>query len=201
MLLLVFLLYLSPSGSPSNFFEEFHDLLENVATKHYIVGDFSLHLDTPSATTTTYNDILASFHTKQHVNFPKHIHGHWLDILINRSYCKNIQTPTVADGLSDHNTVIADLKVPIAPAVSKHNVFYRAIHSINIASFMTYIIRSDLVTHPKEHISDIYKQHRQILKTLLDKHAPITSKAVSQKPPAPWMTPEIIQSKRRRRYL
>ena len=48
--------------------------------------------------------------------------------------------------VSDHNTVIADLKVPIAPAVSKHNVFYIAIHSINIASFMTDIITSDLVT-------------------------------------------------------
>ena len=170
-------------------------------TECYIVGDFNLHLDTPSATTTTFNDILASFDTKQHVNFPTHIHGHWLDILITRSSCKNIQTPTVADGLSNHNTVIADLKVPIAPAVSKHNVFYRAIHSINIASFMTDIITSDLVTRPKEHVSDLYKPHRQILKALLDKHAPIKSKSVSQKPTAPWMTPEIIQSNRRRRYL
>ena len=136
-----------------------------------------------------------------YVCFPTHIHGHWLDILITRSSCKNIQTPTVVDGLSDHNTVIADLEVPIAPAVSKHNMFYRAIHSINIASFMTDIITSDLVTHPKEHVSDLYKQYRQILKTLLDKHAPTKSKYVSQKPPAPWMTPEIIQSKRRRRYL
>ena len=83
-------------------------------------------------------------------------------------------------------------------------MFYRAIHSTgttNIASFMTDIITSDLVTHPKEHVSDLYKQYRQILKTLLDKHASTKSKSVSQKPPAPWMTPEIIQSKRRRRYL
>ena len=68
----------------------------------HIVGDFNLHLDTPSATTTTFIDILASFDKKQHVNFPTDIHGHWLDILITRSSCKkNIQTPTVADGLSD----------------------------------------------------------------------------------------------------
>ena len=165
-------------------------------TEFYIVGDFNLHLDTPSATTTTFNDILASFDTKQHVNFPTHIYGHWLDILITRSSCKNIQTPTVADGLSD-------LKVPIAPAVSKHNVFYRAIHCINIASFMTGIITPDLVTHRKEHVSYLYKQYCQILTTLFDKHAPFKSKSVSQNPPAPWMTPEIIQSqsKRRRRYL
>ena len=102
--------------------------------------------------TTSFNDNLASFDTKQHVNFPTHIHGHWLDILINSSSCKNIQAPTVADGLSDHNTVIADLKVPIATAVSKHNVFYRVIHRINNASFLTDIITSDIVTHTKEHV-------------------------------------------------
>ena len=201
----VFICIYRPHGYPANFFEEFQDLLENVATMHtafYIVGDFNLHLDTPSATTTTFNDILASFNIKQHdiVNFPTHIHGHWFDILITRFSYKNIQTPTVADGLSDHNTVIADFKVRIAPAVSKHNVFYRVIHSINI-SFMTDIITSDLVTHPKEHVSELYKQYRDIFKTLLDKHAPIKSKYVSQKPPAPWMNPKLIQSKWRRRYL
>ena len=66
---------------------------------------------------------------------------------------------------------------------------------------MTDTVTSDLVTHPKEHVSNLYKQYRQILETLLDKHAPIKSKSLSQKPPAPWMTPEIIQSKRRRHYL
>ena len=178
--------------------------MENVVTIHsdfYIVGDFNLHLDTPSATTTTFNDILASFDTTQHVNFPTHIHGHWLDIIITRSSCKNIQTPTVVDGLSDHNTVIANLKVRTAPAASKHNVFYRAFHSINIAAFMADITTSNLVTHPREHLSELYKQYHQILKTLLDKHAPIKTKSVSQKPPAPWMTAEIIKSKQRRRYL
>ena len=137
------------------------------------MGDFNLHLDTPSATTTTFNDILASFDTKQHVNFPTDIHGHWLDILITRSSCKNIQTPTVVDDLSDHNTVIADLKVPIAPAVSKHNMFYRAIHSINIASFMTDIVTSDLVTHPKEHVSDLYKQYVKYLRHCLTNMHPL----------------------------
>ena len=193
-----------PPGHPANFFEQFQHLLENIVTIHpdfYIVGDFNLHLDTPSATTTTFNDILASFETTQHVNFPTHIHGHWLDIIITRSSCKNIQTPTVVDGLSDHNTVIANLKVRTAPAVSKHNVFYRAFHSINIAAFMADITTSNLVTSPREHLSELYKQYHQILKTLLDKHAPIKTKSVSQKPPAPWMTPEIIKSKQRRRYL
>ena len=85
--------------------------------------------------------------------------------------------------------------------MSKHNVFYRAIHSINIASLLSDIIMSDLVTHPKEHVLDLHKEYRQILKTLLDKYAPIKSKSVSGKPPAPWMTPDIMKSKRRCCYL
>ena len=46
---------------------------------------------------------------------------------------------------------------------------------------MTDIITSDLVTRTKEHVSDLYKQYRQILKTLLDKHAPIKSKSATPK--------------------
>ena len=33
------------------------------------------------------------------------------------------------------------------------------------------------------------------LKTLLDKHAPVRSKSIKIKPPAPWMSPEIINAK------
>ena len=50
-----------PPGHPANFFDEFQDLFENVAAMHtecYIVGDFNLLLDTPSATTTTSSDTL-----------------------------------------------------------------------------------------------------------------------------------------------
>ena len=38
----------------------------------YIFGDFNLHLDIPSAITTTFNDILVSFDLKQHVTFSTH---------------------------------------------------------------------------------------------------------------------------------
>jgi len=42
-------------------------------------------------------------------------------------------------------------------------VFYRTIHIINIAALMTDILMSDLVTHSKEHVSDLYEQYREIL--------------------------------------
>ena len=172
-----------------------------IHSEFFIFGDFNLHLDIPSAITTTFNDILVSFDLKQHVTFSTHIHGHWLDLFITRSTCYYIKTPTVLDGLSDHHTVMVDVNVSRTKLESKHNVFYRHIHKINIAALKADILKSDLIIKPKGHLSDLCGQYYQVLKSLLNKHAPVRSKSVSQKPPAPWMTPEILQSKRRRRYL
>ena len=103
-----------PPGHPANFFKEFQDLLNNLVTIHsqfFIFFYFNLHLDIPSAITTTFNDILVTFDLKQHVTFSTHIRGHWLDLFITRSTCYNFQTPTVSDDLSDHHTVIVDVNV------------------------------------------------------------------------------------------
>ena len=160
-------------------------------------------MDIPSKITTSFNDILVSFDLKQHVTFSTHVHGYWLDLLITHSNCYNIQTPTVSDDLSDHHTVIVDVNVSRTEVESKHNVFYRPIRKTNTAALKADILKSDLIRDPKGWIplSNLCGQYYQILKALLNKHAPVRSISVSQKPPALWMTPEILPSKRRRRYL
>ena len=146
--------------------------------------------------TITFDDILTSFDLKQHVTFSTYIHGHWLDLVITRSTCDNIQMLTVSDGLSDHHSVIVDINF-----FRTHNVSYRPIHKIDIDAFKADILKSDHIRDPKGHLSDLCKQYYHVLKALLNKHAPITTKTVSQKPVDPWMTPEILNSKRCRRYL
>ena len=158
-------------------------------------------MDIPSKITTSFNDILVSFDLKQHVTFLTHIHGHWIDLLITRSTCYNIQTPTISDDLSDHHTVTVDVNVTRTQVESKHNVFYRPIHKINIAVLKADILKSDLIRDPKGYLSDLYGQYNQVLKVFFNKHAPVISKSVSQKPSALWMTPKILPSKRRRRYF
>ena len=79
-------------------------------------------------------------------------------------------------------------------------MFYRHIHKISIAALKVDILKSDLIRDPKGLLSDLCGQYYQILKALF-KQAPVRSKSVSQKPPASWMAPEILQSKRRLRYL
>ena len=108
---------------------------------------------------------------------------------------------TVSDGLSDHHIVIVDVNFSRTLVQSKRNVSYRPIHKIDIDALMTDILKSDLIRDPEGHLSDLCKQYYHVLKALLNKHAPITTKSVSEKPPAPWMTPELLQSKRHHRYL
>ena len=73
--------------------------------------------------------------------------------------------------------------------------------SIDIDTFKADILKSDVIRDPKGHLSDLCKQYYHVLQALLNKHTPITTKSVSQTLSAPWMTPEILYSKRRRHYL
>ena len=121
--------------------------------------------------------------------------------MITHSTCDNIQMLTVSHGLLNHHTVIVNVNFSRTLIQSKHNMSYRPIYKIDIDAFKADILKSDLIRDPKGHLSDSCKQYCHVLKALLNEHAPITTKSVSQKTPAPWMTPEILQSKRHRRYL
>ena len=59
-------------------------------------------------------------------------------------------------------------------------------------------MNSDLKTKPEK---ELPKQYDTILQTILNKHAPLLTKTVSERPPTPWMTQEILKAKVRRRRL
>jgi len=103
--------------------------------------------------------------------------------------------------ISDHFTVIAEIKVQHNPADSKRNILYRYTRDIDILAFNDDIVKSELIANPKADLSQLCEQYYTTLKTLLDKHAPVKSKSINIKPPTPWMFPEMINAKVRRRYL
>jgi len=55
--------------------------------------------------------------------------------------------------------------------------------------------KSELITNPQGDLPQLCEQYNGTLKSLLDKHAPVRSKSVKVKPPAPWMSPDIINTK------
>ena len=79
-----------PPGPASSSFSELQDLLFYlVSLPHDLVlmGDFNLHLESSSSDVRQLTGILESFHLNQHVNFPTHIHGRSLDVMI---FCKGL---------------------------------------------------------------------------------------------------------------
>ena len=52
-----------------------------------LMGDFNLHLESSSSDVRQRTSILESFDPNQHVNFPTHIHGHSLDVMILSNRC------------------------------------------------------------------------------------------------------------------
>ena len=94
------------------FLDEFQYLLENIISLHdnlYILGDFNLHLDNSNGNPNKFNEIITCFDLKQHVNFPTHVHGHWLDLLITKLISNCIKSVFSASGISDHLAVISEI--------------------------------------------------------------------------------------------
>ena len=186
-----------PSHSDT-FYQEFKELLElliPLATEFYILDDFYLHLDKKqSPTTTKFCDILESFDLEQHVNFPTHIHGHWLDLLITKTSCPAVRSVLACDGLSDHFLVLSELEFP-RPKCVKKKISFRQINKIDLDNLKNYILNSDLKTKPEKELPKLCKQYDTILQTILNKHAPLLTKTVSERPPYPLDDTRNIKSK------
>ena len=193
-----------PPGCTTMFFDEFQNFLEN--TLHfqdelYIFGDFNIHLDKPSVNTRSFLDILDTFSLHQHVTFPTHINGHWLDLFITISNCENVKVVTSSDGLSDHLTVLIDVWLQIKSSPEKANITFPPIHKIDLDSLHMDLSNSDILMYPKTSLLELTDQFSKTLSQLLDKHAPRQTKMTKLRPPSPWMSLEIIIAKRRRRNL
>ena len=70
---------------------ESQDLLETIIPLHdnvYILGDLD---NSNEKNPNKFNEIHTCFDLKQHVNFPAHVHGQWLDLLITERVSNSIK--------------------------------------------------------------------------------------------------------------
>ena len=101
-------IYRSPSTSTPTFLEQFQSLLEDIPhtiENLVIIGDFNLHLETTCSNSKTFHSLIDSFDLIQKVNFPTHIHGHTLDLVLTKSNNDNISSVHTTDAFSDHFSV------------------------------------------------------------------------------------------------
>ena len=165
------------------------------------MGDFNLRIDSSSFDAGRLSGILESRDLHQYTDFPTHIHGHSLDLMICSSGC-NVLSISASDLISDLFSVVANLHIPSNRSRTiPQTIKYRELQSINMEAFKADIQNSDLIRYPKTNATELAQQYDSVLHTLINLHAPLVSKKISLKPPNPWMTPAVLASKRHRRYL
>ena len=202
----ILVIYRPPGRSSYDlFYEEFSKLIEQTAVSPgglLIVGDFNLHVDDgDNFQARRFVDILESYNLRQHVTRATHISGHTLDLAITKSNDAFLSGISIFDPvISDHSAVKINLLLR-KPQFKKETRNYRKLRSIEYDALCDDINNSALIEEPSSHLDILVYQYDNVLRSLLDRHAPIKQRGVTVRPSSPWYSTEIAQNKRIRRKL
>ena len=103
-----------PPGPATAVFSELQDILSYISTLPHdlaLIGDFKLRIDSSSSDAGQLSGILESLDLHESIDFPAHIHGHSLDLMICSAGC-NVLSVSASDLISDHCSVVANLQSP-----------------------------------------------------------------------------------------
>ena len=199
--------YSDKNRSTTNaFLSEFSELLEILLPtpgRLLIAGDFNFHFENASnPDTIKLTDLLDSVGLEQRVTEPTHRCGHTLDLLITRSVDDTIfVTPPKADyTISDHITVLCKILLIKPPLVTKQ-ISFRKIKNISINDFKQDILNSNLHSETPSTLTDLATEYNDILRTILDQHAPLITKCLPVRPLQSWYDTSITTEKQKRRSL
>ena len=183
---------ISENNTNQAFFDEFIQVIGDIRTNHetlIIAGDLNIHMDnSDNYGANQFIDNLEALGLKNYVNFPTHISGHSLDLII----CDCISNlrpifikPTVY--LSDHCIVetlfnITHDKLPI------REITYRKIKSVD-PSLLVSEMNLDNIT--SDSLDDLLKQFNRNVILALDKNAPIKTVKVAVKDNKPWFNKDL----------
>ena len=197
-------IYRPPPNKKNNltkpmFISDFADLLDQYVCKqgqHIFLGDINLHYDNlTDGYVKSAKTILSNHHLRQLIGVPTHRLGHILDWLIVHENDETIQRIQVMDkAISDHFVVLFDTNIA-KPKTVKRTVTSRNLKSVDM-KVLKLDIESSFATVPDD--IPLADHYNNILGQLLDKHAPLTTRTLSSRPPAPWLTVEVKQAKQER---
>ena len=182
------------------FNSEFHEFLDHFATDEkapIFVGDFNLHFDNP--TDTYVSDMLNILQTRlltQIVNKPTHKKNHILDWVVTDDVNSIINIDVTDKCISDH--FVVHFEVPFRkPCPAKRTITCRK-KNIDNNSFERGL--QNIVTAINSAAStDKVNLFNSKLKDLLDSHAPLRTRTVTDRPSALWMDQSIKTLKAERR--
>ncbi|XP_072044960.1 uncharacterized protein [Amphiura filiformis] len=189
----------------SMFFTEFGTLLESVTlitNTVVLVGDFNIHVDDEEDTEArNFLEILEAAGLHQLIDFPTHVAGHTLDLII--THCGNDVVSDLRPEhalFSDHFAFKCRLNVK-RPAATKKTLCFRKFKNLKVDEFSEDIVSSSLITAPADDVDGLVNQYNATLAKLIDHHVPERTKTISLRPHAPWYTDAVRDAKRSKRSL
>ena len=200
----IFCIYRPPPSDKNKFtplgfvneFEMFLDIYTSSPKECVLLGDFNLHFDEPNETyVRKMLQILEVRNFSQFIKSPTQRAGHTLDWVVTRNtdLLSNFEITDIC--ISDHFLISFTLSLD-KPSRSNHDIMSRNLKSINNQDFCLDLQNSNRVISCSQNKADIYYNE---LSRVMDRHAPLRERRVTDRPSAPWMTEEIKFAKRERR--
>lgn len=170
-----------------------------MSSKCIIVGDFNLHVDTPSRShvshfLTTLDN--AGFH--QHVSGPTHKHGHTLDLVLSRLEDNLVTSCTVGSLLSDHSIVTFNVNQQ-RPRPLKIKAMSRRFKYVNQQEFQMDLAAKFVSSTQWDNVNDLVVSYDNAVRDIVDKHAPVSGSVRSSRSVYPWYNSDIHHARRLRR--
>ena len=209
--LLLIVIYRPGSENITNtFFDDFADLLERVAayaSPLLIVGDVNVHLDDETdSSTIKFQHLLAAHGLVQRVQTATHSGGHTLDVVITRDETQINLLHVDPPVLSDHSLIVGQLEATSLVGVDQVLcVRRRRWRSFDIDEFSHDLqdkVSLLMQSPPSEcEVGKWFDVYDQLMRILLDKHAPMASVRTKRQQAAPWYDDDCRSAKSSLRKL
>ncbi|XP_070188783.1 uncharacterized protein [Littorina saxatilis] len=158
-----------------------------------IVGDINLHYDSQSdLNVNTLKTLLPTLNLSQLVDRPTHRRGHTLDWVVVGGDVGVLDLIVQDMLISDHFVISFSFDLQ-KPGPARRVVTSRNMKRIDMAALKDDVRALQLDRH------DLVSSYNSDLRRILDKHAPLTTRTVTDRPSAPWLTPEVSTAKQDRR--
>ena len=168
---------------------------DNIATLSgnlMLMGDLNIHMDDkadPGAV--TFTDFLDSLGLVNHTQFPTHVSGHTLDLIITQEDSNDILTVARGHMLLDHHFIDVMLK-SASETVECERITYCKLKNISPQDFSNDV--GNILGELDLEAMDLYQAvetFNNSLKSILNKHAPLKSCIVKVMHKQPWFDDKI----------
>lgn len=182
--------------TPTTFIDQFSQFIPNILTEKdnvMILGDFNLHMDTEDPDPMVFSDILDAMGLTPHVHIPTHKAGHTLDQVYTVLNSKvTIHSCRQGILLSDHYIIHGRFSI-YRNIATPTKVISRKLKDMDYKAFMDDInIEAINLTN----IDDATNTLKAELLRVLDKHAPLKERKITERKKEPWYEDHVKKQKK-----